>query len=139
MVDKQRVSLLKQEEIKATGPVVYWMSRDQRVHDNWALLYAIEQANVLNAPVLVVFALSNTFLGATSRHYAFMLEGLKEIEANLSVAGIAFELLTGDPIKTIPSYISQINSSLLVSEFDPATHKKAMERWRELSHQYPAS
>jgi deoxyribodipyrimidine photo-lyase len=22
------------------GPVVYWMSRDQRVSDNWALLHA---------------------------------------------------------------------------------------------------
>lgn len=29
------------------GPVIYWMSRDQRVKDNWALLYAVEQVIVL--------------------------------------------------------------------------------------------
>lgn len=128
MVDPQRVALLKPGYIEAKGPVVHWMSRDQRVHDNWALLYAIEQANGLNVSVEVVFALNNTFLGATSRHYAFMLEALKEIEANLSVAGIAFKLLTGDPIKTIPSYISQINGSLLISDFDPLRIKK---QWKD--------
>lgn len=26
------------------GPIVYWMSRDQRVHDNWALIYAQQKA-----------------------------------------------------------------------------------------------
>ena len=25
-----------------TGAIVYWMSRDMRVHDNWALLYALK-------------------------------------------------------------------------------------------------
>jgi|APDOM4702015248_1054824.scaffolds.fasta_scaffold633950_1 deoxyribodipyrimidine photolyase len=27
------------------GTVIYWMSRDQRVDDNWALLYAQSMAN----------------------------------------------------------------------------------------------
>jgi deoxyribodipyrimidine photolyase len=33
------------------------MSRDQRVNDNWALLYAMEKAQKTNAPVAVVFNL----------------------------------------------------------------------------------
>jgi len=33
------------------GPVVYWMSRDQRVRDNWALLYAQELALNLGRPL----------------------------------------------------------------------------------------
>jgi len=33
-----------------TGPVVYWQSRDQRAGDNWALLWAAEQARKSGAP-----------------------------------------------------------------------------------------
>ena len=55
-----------------TGPVVYWQSRDQRADDNWALLWAAEQARESGAPLLVVFCLSTTYPGATWRQYAFM-------------------------------------------------------------------
>jgi hypothetical protein len=34
------------------GPVIYWMSRDQRVYDNWALLHAQELAQKTRAPVI---------------------------------------------------------------------------------------
>ncbi len=59
------------------GPVAYWMSRDQRVHDNWALLYAQHLARERRGPLLVVFGLAPGFLGAAWRQYAFMLEGLR--------------------------------------------------------------
>jgi len=36
---KERVRLLSEGK-KIKGPVIYWMSRDQRAFDNWALLYA---------------------------------------------------------------------------------------------------
>ena len=42
-VDKSRVRVELSPKT-SDGPVVYWMSRDQRVHDNWALLYAQEEA-----------------------------------------------------------------------------------------------
>ena len=34
------------------------MSRDQRVHDNWALIHACEQASKTGAPVAVAFNLA---------------------------------------------------------------------------------
>jgi len=43
LVNPQRVRALTKES-QAKGPVIYWMSRDQRVNDNWALLYARELA-----------------------------------------------------------------------------------------------
>ncbi len=43
MVKRARIRALNQAP-SGTGPVVYWMSRDQRVTDNWALLYAQELA-----------------------------------------------------------------------------------------------
>jgi hypothetical protein len=39
------------------GPVIYWMSRDQRVADNWALLHAADAANKKGAPLAVAFNL----------------------------------------------------------------------------------
>jgi len=57
------------------GPVVYWLSRDQRARDNWALLYAQELALDHQAPLAVVFNLAPRFLGAAFRQYDFMLRG----------------------------------------------------------------
>jgi deoxyribodipyrimidine photo-lyase len=56
------------------------MSRDQRVQDNWALLYAQKLALKQKLPLYVCFSLVPTFLGATLRHYSFLLEGLREVE-----------------------------------------------------------
>ena len=39
------------------GPVVYWMSRDQRAMDNWALCHALAVAREHRRPLHVVFAL----------------------------------------------------------------------------------
>lgn len=41
-VDKRRCRRLNKVPMAkdSRGPVIYWMSRDQRVEDNWALLYA---------------------------------------------------------------------------------------------------
>ena len=45
-MNPQRVRVLKPAGNALTGPVVYWMSRDQRAADNWALLHAQQQAIV---------------------------------------------------------------------------------------------
>ena len=56
--------------------VVYWMSRDQRADDNWALLRAQALAAELQVPLRVCFVLAPKFLAATLRMYDFMLGGL---------------------------------------------------------------
>ena len=65
------------------GPVIYWMSRDQRVHDNWALLYAQELALLNQQPLAVAFCLVPDFLQAGARQYRFMLQGLHEVKRSL--------------------------------------------------------
>lgn len=37
---EERVRVLQKGKIKEGGLIIYWMSRDQRSKDNWALLYA---------------------------------------------------------------------------------------------------
>lgn len=65
---------------KTTGRplVVYWMQAAQRARTNHALEYAVAAANDLRKPLVVLFALTEDYPEANERHYAFMLEGLKE-------------------------------------------------------------
>jgi deoxyribodipyrimidine photo-lyase len=101
------------------GPVVYWMSRDQRVQDNWALIFSQGKALEQKAPLLVVFCLTPVFLGATLRHYAFMLRGLEETAKKLKEANIAFFLLQGMPDAVLSAFLKKHHASLLISDFSP--------------------
>ena len=83
VVDTRRVRVLSDLPMKK-GLVVYWMSRDQRINDNWALLYAQDLAIRKSVPLAVVFCLSPQFMGSGSRQYKFMLAGLKEVERDLT-------------------------------------------------------
>ena len=87
-----RVKKLKDGE-DGVGPVVYWMSRDHRSRDNWALLHAVHQAREKGVPVAVAFNLVDNFLGAKARHFGFMLRGLRVVERNLMAVNIPFFLL----------------------------------------------
>ncbi len=127
MVDLRRARLLK-DGIAGPGPVVYWMSRDQRARDNWALLFAQERALQRKVPLVVAFSLSPSFLGATIRQYGFMIEGLKEVEEELAAKNISFQVMAGNPEKTIPAMISKLKAGLLVTDFDPLRIKR---EWKE--------
>ncbi len=105
-MSQERVAILRKEATRA-GPVVYWMSRDQRSHDNWALLFAQELALQQKEPLAVVFCLVSEFLGATIRQFCFMLKGLQEVEKNLTSNNIPFYVLTGSPAEEIPKFINQ--------------------------------
>lgn len=101
------------------GPVIYWMSRDQRVQDNWALLYACQQAKMSNAPVAVAFNLVPEYLNAGARQFGFMLRGLRQLEPKLRALNIQFFLLQGNPVETIPKLVKESGASLLVVDYSP--------------------
>ena len=65
------------------GPVVYWMCRDQRVADNWALIYAAEQAKKGGKPLAVCYNVDPAFLDQGARQPVFMLRGLQEMPAKV--------------------------------------------------------
>jgi deoxyribodipyrimidine photo-lyase len=111
-----------------TGPVLYWMSRDQRVYDNWALTHAIEVAQDESEPVMVVFTLVNGYPGATLRQYDFMIRGLKRLEGQLNHLNIPFLVLLGNPAETMPSFIKGYRISCLITDFDPLRIKRKWKR-----------
>ena len=111
-----------------SGPVVYWMSRDQRVRDNWALLFAQDISFAHRMPLVVVFCLVPSFLNATIRQYAFMMKGLEELESDLKKKNIPFYLLTGFPEQEVPAFIEEYGVGTLVTDFDPLRIKK---QWKD--------
>lgn len=127
MINPNRIRLL-QDGDTTNGPVIYWMSRDQRVHDNWALLFAQQLALEKKKPLVVIFNLVPDFLEAAIRQYGFMLKGLKEIEEELANYHIPFFLLTGKPEIEISKFLIESNASILISDFDPLKIKRIWKR-----------
>ncbi len=124
-MNQERIHILR-KGIKKTGPVVYWMCRDQRVNDNWALLFSQELA--LKHPLAVVFCLVPQFLGTTIRQDDFMLKGLQEVEKNLKEKNIPFYMLTGSPEEEIPNFVSEYEIGTLITDFSPLRIKKTWNR-----------
>jgi deoxyribodipyrimidine photo-lyase len=125
--DQRRVATLRAAEVGA-GPVFYWMSRDQRVADNWALQYAQDTAIDRRRPLAVVFALASRFLEATFRQYDFLLAGLQEVAGTLARKRIPFFLVTGDPASSLPAFFRQHGAGLIVTDFSPLNIHR---RWHD--------
>jgi deoxyribodipyrimidine photo-lyase len=122
-----RLRTLKQGKT-GPGPVIYWMSRDQRSRDNWALWYAQQLALQSKVPLLVIFCLVTDFLGAAWRQYAFMIRGLKEVEQNLLKKEVPFACLAGSPETEIPGLIQRVKAGTLITDFDPL---KIKQTWKK--------
>jgi deoxyribodipyrimidine photo-lyase len=106
--------------------VVYWMWRDRRVQDNWALLHAQAKALELGVPLHVVFCLPPAHGEMTLRHYTFLLEGLKEVEQELRQLGIGFQLVVGEPPDQLtPAFLAGLEAGLVVADFSPLREHRA--------------
>ena len=97
-VDARRTHPLNDAPLNPKGGyVLYWMQQSQRVHANHALDLAIEQADTLRLPVVVVFGLTTAYPEANWRHFAFMLQGLAEVDQELARMGIVMHIAAGSP------------------------------------------
>jgi len=96
-IEPTRIKPLNQKKMTDGDFVLYWMQQSQRAEENHALEYAVELANHLDRPMVVVFGLTNGYPEANLRHYRFMLEGLRETAATLEKRGIQMALQLGAP------------------------------------------
>ncbi|MBP2640368.1 MAG: deoxyribodipyrimidine photolyase [Firmicutes bacterium] len=119
---QERVRLLQQGQ-RSNQPILYWMFRDQRPDDNWALLFAQKMAldNKESIHVLICF---ESPCPLSRRQYEFMAAGLKETELALRAKNISFTCVIGDPATVIPKLIIKRNFGCLVTDFSPLRQKK---------------
>ncbi|MFW9949022.1 MAG: deoxyribodipyrimidine photo-lyase, partial [Candidatus Thorarchaeota archaeon] len=125
-MDNRRVRMVINKNTK--GPILYWMNRDQRIRDNWALIYAQEIALIKKQPIIVVFCLQPEFLNAEGRIFNFMLDGLEILEKELKKLNITFIVLTGEPSTVLIDFIEEYKIGMLITDFSPLKIKR---KWIE--------
>lgn len=125
---QQRIHYLREEPAISTGPVVYWMSRDQRITDNWAVSLAQEEALARKQPLVVYFCQAKEFLQATPRIFTFMEEGLHHVGRECEKYSVHFHWEEGNVVEKLPAYVATQKASLLLTDFSPLKVKREWER-----------
>ena len=117
-LDTRRIKKLNKLEY-SNGGVVYWMQRDRRSNNNWALVHAQNIAIRLKAPLTVFYSLNGNFSDGNNRQYGFLLKGLVDTIKELEKYKIPFQIRRGDAISSIKKYISKANTVYLITDFSP--------------------
>src|SRR6195952_2498102 len=98
--------------------VVYWMQRAQRGVDNHAVDVAVQVANALGLPLLVYFAGISNFPHANLRHYAFLNQGLPDIEEDLAARNITF-LMRCAPHESHEQLLADVKAAIVIGDENP--------------------
>ena len=106
--------------------VVYWMQRAERGRDNHAVNLAVAVANMLGLPLLVYFAGISNFPHANLRHYAFLQQGLPDIEQDLAERNIAF-VMRKAPHESHERLLADARAAICIGDENPM---REPERWR---------
>lgn len=125
MIKPERIRKLNSHTY-VSGPVVYWMNRECRMQDNWALLYAQQLATEHQAPLLVCYNLEPGFLGGGYRQHIFKIKGLMEVEQELQNFNIPFYIVSGKHTeKDLQNFFKEKEVGAVVTDFFPLRHTRA--------------
>ena len=116
------------EPAKVAKCVVYWMQRAQRGVDNPALDVAIEVANELSLPVVAYFSAISNYPHANLRHYAFLNQGLADIEEDLKERGVGF-VVRRPPNNKLEAFLDEVKAAIVIGDENPC---REPERWRHV-------
>lgn len=127
MIHPERIRSLNDLPEREHGDyILYWMQASQRSAFNHALEYGLDRANETGLPLLVVFGITDNYPDANLRHYRFMAEGLKDVQAGLAGRGIPFRIYAGSPDEVAIEMARR--ARLVVADRGYLRHQKG---WRE--------
>ncbi len=96
---------------------IWWIRRDLRLSDNQALAEALRQAEVvIPAFVLDENLLTSPYVGQS--RLAFLLAGLRALDASLRTLGSALVLRRGDPLETLRLLKEETRAEAIFAEAD---------------------
>ncbi len=130
-MEKRNKDILKRSRIlsntqRGIGPVVYWMYRDQRTDDNWALLYAQEEAKIRNKALLVLFSGNRTEMSLNRTQQPLFIHGLQQIQKDLQNLNIPFIYSEKSVLELLPTLHEHLNIHCLITDFSPLRKKKSL-------------
>lgn len=99
LIQQERIKNLNFKKSQNGDYVLYWMQASPRSHWNHALEYAILKANELEKPLVTYFGITGDFPNSNTRHYHFLLQGLKETSADLEKKNINMVIWNKNPVK----------------------------------------
>ena len=110
------------------GPVVYWMSRDMRLHSNWALVCAQAAAHAAGEPLSIVYNLDPGFLGGGYRQHVFKLQALKKLYDEARRYGITFHVIVGGAEEMLDT-LKSLRAGYVVTDMSPLRKQR---QWAEV-------
>jgi deoxyribodipyrimidine photo-lyase len=135
LAQQPRVTVRRGGELRRPARcVVYWMQRAMRAVDNPALDVAIEAANLLGLPVVIYFQVIPNYPNANLRHYHFMQQGLRDVEADAAERGVGFVVRRKMPGASgrnvgLEAFLDEVEAALVVGDENPC---REPERWRKV-------
>ena len=130
VIDQTRVYSLNNYAEEARGDICYWMTREQRLEDNWALNYACLWAAGKGRHVRVFFFLPPRREGFAEKAYSFMVRGIIRLCDQARYKGLSFSVMAEtDPVDFFRRLESRGMIGGLVCDFHPLRNYR-MERER---------
>ena len=105
--------------------VVYWMQRAQRGRDNHALDKAIQCGNALGLPVVAYFAGIRNFVHANTRHYAFLNQGLPDIDVDCAARHVGF-VMRKHPHQKLEPFLEEVGAVMVIGDENPDARAGAL-------------
>ena len=127
-MNKNRIRKLNTISQDENTGVLYWMDRERRVQDNWALIAAYKTAEAHKVPLHVLYVIPDNFYDANIRTYDFMLRGLKESAEELFDLNIHFHLQVGDISSNVIEFVEQNKISTV---FTDLASLRLPRQWRD--------
>jgi len=128
MIDPGRVRTLKKGNFNGRS-VLYWMNRDKRVHDNWALITAQDIAMRHKVPLIVCFQYIEKSPKANIRQYGFLFRALNELRIKLESLNIKFLLLREKAHEVLPRIIYERSIGTVIVDHNPLkVYRNRLER-----------
>ncbi|MCW4010146.1 MAG: deoxyribodipyrimidine photo-lyase [Candidatus Bathyarchaeota archaeon] len=128
VLPEERVTRLNAADVADKRYVLYWMQSSQRTNCNMALEYAVSWANKLEKPLVTFFGLTPRFPKANLRHYTFMLEGMRDVEAELKSVGVKLVVQNVSP--ELGAVALSEDACLTVTD---RGYLKILRRWRSFA------
>lgn len=120
---------IREGSLAGEGPIVYWMNRDMRLEDNWALLYAVDWARATGRGLIIAYNLEPRYEGGRGRHAWFKIEALKELAERARERSLPFTVIAG--AKSIDRLIEAMRGWKLAGWVTDACPLHIARKWQQ--------